>query len=149
MDDNNDNKSELTKEVEKHVKNFQIALSDDLSMPRAAASLFAVVKAAEKQIKKKEDFDMIGLHAVKNALTEMDSVFGIFYEVPMSDEEIEKENAANEVPAEVMELVNARSNAKECKDWGLADELRDRITELGFQVKDVKGGVPEITPLEV
>lgn len=39
-----------------------------------------------------------------------------------------------------MDLVSQRAAAKEAKDWELADSLRRRITELGFAVKDVKGG---------
>jgi cysteinyl-tRNA synthetase len=39
-----------------------------------------------------------------------------------------------------MELVIQRSKAKEAKDFELADSLRAKIAELGFTVKDVKGG---------
>ena len=39
-----------------------------------------------------------------------------------------------------MELVVQRTAAKDAKDWEMADSLRAMITELGFAVKDVKGG---------
>jgi cysteinyl-tRNA synthetase len=47
-----------------------------------------------------------------------------------------------------MELVDQRSSAKDAKDWELADSLRARITELGFAVKDVKGGDPIVSRLD-
>jgi hypothetical protein len=47
-----------------------------------------------------------------------------------------------------MELVGQRTAAKDAKDWELADSLRARISELGFAVKDVKGGEPIISPIE-
>merc|ERR1712157_563747 len=47
----NNNKSPITTEVTKHLNNFNLALLDDLSMPRAAASLFAIVKLAESHFK--------------------------------------------------------------------------------------------------
>ena len=52
------------------------------------------------------------------------------------------------VPTEVMELVSQRTAAKEAKDWELADSLRARITELGFAIKDVKGGEPIVSRVE-
>merc|ERR1711862_388998 len=83
----NNNKSPITTEVTKHLNNFNLALLDDLSMPRAAASLFAIVKLAEMHFKEinKDDslsYDMDGLHSVQHALLQMDKVFGIFYTVP-------------------------------------------------------------------
>jgi len=147
---------ETTKDA---IKNFEAALIDDLSMPRAAACLFQVVKAAEtefKRFKKETDdednndvspLDLAGLHAVREAMDNMDKVFGIFYTVPeVADGSIKSDSKEDvEVPTEVMTLVEERSAAKDAKDWSLADSLRDRIQELGFAVKDVKNGVPEVT----
>jgi cysteinyl-tRNA synthetase len=44
-----------------------------------------------------------------------------------------------EVPAEVLRLVEERSEARRQKQWARADELRQQILELGFLVED-KGG---------
>jgi cysteinyl-tRNA synthetase len=123
-------------------EHFQAALRDDLSMPRAAACLFALVKAAEMELKREDSMDIQGLRAIYDAMEDMDRVFGIFYKV---DEEEEPEK---EVPEEVIELVGQRAAAKEAKDWALADSLRARIAELGFIVKDVKGGEPIVSPVE-
>ena len=126
-------------------------------MPRAAASLFAIIKAVDsefKQLTAAENSgsprtpDMTGLRAANNALDSMDKVFGIFYDVPPGEDEDLSEGKDDEVPVEVLELASARATAKAAKDWALADELRNRITELGFQVKDVKGGNPVISPIE-
>jgi cysteinyl-tRNA synthetase len=142
--------------VPTQIQNFEAALKDDLSMPRAAASLFALVKAAEgefKRVDKSEDavvLDVVGLQAINAAMDRMDQVFGIFYTVPGSEQEEEnnKNSSVAQVPDDVMELVGRRTAAKDAKDWELADSLRARITELGFVVKDVKGGEPIISPIE-
>jgi cysteinyl-tRNA synthetase len=139
--------------IPRELENFEAALKDDLSMPRAAASLFALVKAAEgefKRINNNNDnnesvLDIRGLQAIDAAMTQMDQVFGLFYTVPGFEEE---ENDSINVPENVMELVEQRMEAKDNKDWELADSLRARITELGFAVKDVKGGEPIISPIE-
>ena len=134
--------------VPMQLKNFEVALLDDLSMPRAAASLFALVKAAEGQLKKPESVDLVGLKAIDEALTKMDGVFGVFYDVPMTEEEKQAEEESAIVPDEVMELVAQRTAAKDAKDWDLADTLRGQITDFGFKVKDVKGGEPIVSRLE-
>jgi cysteinyl-tRNA synthetase len=174
--DNQDSSSPLTDAVSKALTNFEAALLDDLSMPRASAALFSLIKAAEmefKRVKKASkdndndtttaNLDLEGLKKVQTAMHKMDKVFGIFYEVPLTEkekEEQEKERAAGssgalgdspavvEISDEVMELVLERTNAKDAKDWELADSLRARITELGFAVKDVKGGDPIVTKIE-
>mmetsp|Transcript_18418 Transcript_18418/g.51390 ORF Transcript_18418/g.51390 Transcript_18418/m.51390 type:complete len:593 (-) Transcript_18418:277-2055(-) len=151
--------SAMTETVSKALKNFELALLDDLSMPRAAAALFSLVKATEQEFKrlKKDEtavLDREGLSSVRAAMLQMDKVFGIFYEVPLTEEEKEAcgdgegEGASDEISDEVMALVVQRTDAKEAKDWELADSLRARITELGFAVKDVKGGDPIVTKLE-
>jgi len=150
--------------VNHELNNFETALADDLSMPRAAASLFGVVKAAEIEFKRhkkavekvatNEDgnhdapltLDLVGLMAARDAMDQMDKVFGIFYQVPKvrredgTENEDEEEEDDGTVPEEVMELVRSRTAAKDAKDWGLADSLRSQITKLGFAVKDVKDG---------
>ena len=141
------------KTVPQAMANFEAALMDDLSMPRASASLFSIVKGAEnefKRVKKSGDestLDLAGLSAVLEAMDRMDDIFGIFYDVPLTEEEKEAEEDAQDdsVPEEVLQLVSERSAAKDAKDWELADSLRKRITELGFAVKDVKGGDPIVS----
>ena len=142
--------------VTKALDNFEAALLDDLSMPRASAALFSLVKEAEKEFKRvgieeKSSMDLAGLRAIGKAMDQMDRVFGIFYQVPLSEEEKEAKVKADEadiIPKEVQELVSKRNEAKIARDWELADSLRSRIAELGFQVKDVKGEDPIVSRME-
>lgn len=45
-----------------------------------------------------------------------------------------------DIPAEVTAFADQRIEAKKNKDYALADELRNKITALWFQVKDTKDG---------
>lgn len=153
--------SEMVKIVAQELDNFEKALLDDLSTPRAAASLFGVIKVAEAEFKrfKKEEkdgefvspLDIAGLFAVKNALEQMDTVFGVFYDVPNAKNddgtEITETNDSDldSIPEQVMILVQSRTAAKDAKDWELADSLRNQISDLGYTVKDVKGGDPIVS----
>jgi cysteinyl-tRNA synthetase len=112
-------------------------------MPRAAASFFALIKEAEnilKEANKGVAVDILGLQAIQDALDQMDQVLGIFYNVPLTESQAKEGNESTAIPYEVLDLVGQRTAAKEAQDWDLADSLRGRITELGFTVKDVKGG---------
>ena len=44
------------------------------------------------------------------------------------------------IPQEVLDLVEQRKVARECKDWAKSDELRDLIAKMGYSVKDTKNG---------
>jgi len=158
--------NDIVATVEKEIANFEVAIADDLSTPRASASLFSIVKLAEKEFKRVANaakgsdidesdvvppLDLVGLASVQRALEKMDRVFGIYYDVPKEKGEdgVDMEDVVSEdelsVPEDVMDLVAQRSAAKDAKDWGLADTLRSQITELGFAVKDVKGGDPIVS----
>jgi len=162
VDKSGNHSSPIADEADRALKNFELALLDDLSMPRAAAALFSVIKAAEKEIKRiskdgeesdlinLHEMDRVGLYAVKDTLLRMDEVFGIFYKVPHVESQIQDsdEKMANSIPEDVLQLVKQRAQAKETMDWELADTLRKRISDLGFSVKDIKGGEPLISRIE-
>jgi cysteinyl-tRNA synthetase len=156
--------SDITTAVEKELLNFDLAIADDLSMPRASACLFSIVKLGENEFKRvskaasdddgdnstgtaMSSLDLVGLTSVQRALNKMDQIFGIFYDVPAINGNSNPRNDESNlfIPADVMQLVAQRSAAKEAKDWELADLIRSKISVLGFDVKDLKGGDPIIT----
>lgn len=65
----------------------------------------------------------------------MDQVLGLkLSEVKASSQ------APQDFPAEVLELVEKRAQAKKNKDWASADLFRNQIEELGYTVKDTPAG---------
>jgi hypothetical protein len=60
----------------------------------------------------------------------------------------EAEAAGAEPTAEVLEILDKRKSAREAKEWDKADELREEIEALGWQVNDTPEGT-ELLPLEV
>ena len=44
-----------------------------------------------------------------------------------------------------MKLVEARETAREDKDYGAADRLRDEVLALGFIIEDTREG-PKVVP---
>ena len=109
---------------------FNTAMDDDLNTPDALAAVFDLVK----------DINTLGADASADALKtaaatfdELTGVLGLLYN-----------RKTDEIPAEVMELVNKRAEAKKAKDWPTADALRAQITEMGYVVEDTPQG-PKVT----
>ena len=49
------------------------------------------------------------------------------------------------IPDEVAKLAEERENARREKNWKRSDELRERISALGWEVRDTKDG-SKLTP---
>jgi len=112
-------------------------MKDDLNTPRASAALFGLVKGCE-QMFKSDSMDKEGAAKVLKALEKMDSIFGIFYEVPGREVEAERDSALDEAPAELAALLVERLIAKQAKDFGRADEIRDLCAAAGYAIVDAK-----------
>jgi cyanophycinase-like exopeptidase len=58
----------------------------------------------------------------------------------------EPPTVASQPPMEVLALTQGREAARARRDWAAADDLRQRILALGWQVRDTGAG-PELSPL--
>ena len=47
---------------------------------------------------------------------------------------------SDELAFEVEDLINQRSKAKDSKDFDLADEIRNKLSDLGIEIKDSPDG---------
>ena len=46
----------------------------------------------------------------------------------------------DDIPQEILDLVEERKQARANKDWAKSDELRDLIQNKGYEIKDTKEG---------
>ena len=53
---------------------------------------------------------------------------------------------AAEVPAEALAIAEQRQQARAAKDWATADQMRDKLAQLGYTVKDTPDGF-KVIPL--
>ena len=91
-------------------------------MPVAMSVIWDIIKNPKKS------------KQLADLLLSFDKVLGI-----KIDEKIEQKE--EEIPQEILELVEQRKIARQEKNWALSDELRDKIKELGYAVKDSKDGM--------
>mgnify|MGYP005609198483 FL=1 len=103
------------------VDRFRDALADDFNTPRAMGELFDLVRAANQD-------DLQGSGA---AVREMLDLVGLG-----SLAETEGEGP----DAEALALLEQRRKARTERDFEAADRIRDRLAELGWQVRDADDG---------
>jgi cysteinyl-tRNA synthetase len=107
------------------LEGFREALADDFNTPRAMAEVFELVGEANRG-------DVPG---APEALREMLWLVGL-------DSLAKSEDVAD---SEAEALMVEREEAREEKDFARADELRDRLAELGWVVRDSAEG-PSLVP---
>ena len=108
--------------INAYEERFHKAINDDLNMPAAMGVVWEVVR----QDKKSDKFAKL--------LLKFDTVLGL-----KIDEECNKPK--EELPEEILELIEERKKARENKEWNKSDELRDIIKEKGYEIKDTKDGM--------
>jgi cysteinyl-tRNA synthetase len=109
-------------------KGFEEALDDDLNTAGALGYLFTWLREVNGLLDAgKANREEINL--LKSWLLRVDTVLDVLREE--CDEDLE---------CRVRELVQARHEAKQNKDWAKADRLRGEIQELGYTVKDTPEG---------
>lgn len=125
---------------------FCVAMDDDLNTPRAAAAMFSLVNSVEKAIKAQQ-VQPTDASAALDCLNDMDGVFGIFYTPNLQNGEGsgngksgESDEDAVNISPKLQQLLVERAEARKAKDFGRADEIRDKISAAGFAIIDTKEG---------
>ncbi len=97
---------------------FRDALADDFNTPRAMAEVFELVGEANRE----------EIQGAAEAVAEMLELVGLS-SLTQPDEGVETDERAEE-------LMEEREEARAAKDFERADEIRDRLAELGWEVRD-------------
>lgn len=116
----NENEDIEQEKINKYQAEFLEAINDDLNMPLAISIAWEVAKQERKSNK--------------------------YYELLMRFDKVLSLNLNEEpesnliIPEEIIKLLDDRKKARENKDFELSDEIRDKIKEKGYAVKDTKNG---------
>ena len=114
-------KDDVAQEVIDEFENrFHMAINDDLNMPLAMSVVWEVVRYEQKS------------KQLADLLLKFDTVLGL---------QIDKKTEKEEIPEEILELVEQRKLARQEKDYAKSDEIRDALKEKGYEVKDTKDGM--------
>ena len=121
--------SEATEIFEKRKGEFIKAMDDDLNTADAITAIFELARelnkmSADNTVSKEQ------LEAGAKLFDELTDVLGILYNRDKKDE----------IPQNILELAEQRKQARKDKNFALADELRNRIAELGYVIEETRQG---------
>jgi cysteinyl-tRNA synthetase len=125
-----------TVEIKKIKNNCFIALNDDLNTPIAIAHLFEGVKMINSIKAGTEKISESDLEDLKSFYHSM-----VFEILGLKEEQAVDTGDNVALSGTVELLIKLRRDAKENKDWGTADKIRDELKTLGIELKDTKDGV--------
>ncbi len=115
-------------EYDRLMQSFRDALDNDINTAMAITVVYDVLKSKANAATK---LALIG---------EFDKVLGLVLIANAKELADNADSVSDDIPDEVLELVEQRKAARKDKNFALADELRDKIAALGYEVKETRQG---------
>lgn len=106
---------------------FRQALEDDFNTPKALTVFRELSRAANVYLESGKNREV--LDKICSLYRQFSDVLGLF-----------AQTGKEEIPEEVVRLVEEREAARKKKDWEASDALREKIKALGYVVQDTKEG---------
>ncbi len=119
--------SEVKKILENARQVFENSMDDDLNINEALAAVFDVVRSVNSLILENK-VSRRDAEKAEAAMIRFDKVLGLLEE--------EKE----EISPEIKKLIEERNEARENKEWEKADQIREKIRQKGYELKDTREG---------
>ena len=116
------------KRSEDAIKAFDAAMDDDLNTADAIGAIFDYIRDMNTILADSKDSSLETYDTALNTLQCMTDILGL----------LKKE--ADGVPDEVKQLVEQRTQAKKDKNFALADQLRAKVSEMGYVIEDTPKG---------
>ena len=112
----------------KFKQEFTDAMDDDVNTASAISAIFNLVKEVNMTVNGAVSKEY--LEKIIALIRELGGVLGL----------LQKE-VTKPIPKEVQDLIDARQKARADKDFAKADEIRDKLLEMGITLKDTRQGV--------
>ncbi len=126
---------------------FREAMNDDFNTALAIASIFETVRAINRWINSplflKSRTAIKILVKARSSLTETGNVLGVLVSDPsvfLSVLQKKRSDKHHVNESLIEELVAERWAARNNKEWGKSDQIRDRLAEMGVTLKDSSDG---------
>ncbi len=119
---------ELLAQAAGFTEKFDEAMDDDFNTADAQAVLFDLVRFANTNVSGANTRGFI--RAIREEILSLGDILGLILE---KKEEV--------LDADIEALIEERQAARKAKDFARADEIRDRLQEMGIQLLDTREGV--------
>ncbi|MBK5142886.1 cysteine--tRNA ligase [Budviciaceae bacterium BWR-B9] len=111
---------------------FREAMDDDFNTPESYSVLFDMAR----EINRLKAEDMVAANQLAAELRRLSGVLGLLEQSPESFLQGAGHNADDSEVAEIEALIKQRNDARQTKDWAMADVARNRLTEMGIILED-------------
>ncbi len=119
--------ADFAAKAEKHRTEFIEAMDDDLNTADALSAVFTLVRDINTMA---NGANRQTLEAAAAIFDELTGVLGLVYN-----------RKADDLDAEIEDLIAQRAAARKEKNWAKADEIRDKIKAMGIVLEDTPQGV--------
>ncbi len=114
---------------------FNACMDDDFNTALAISNLYGYFKKIKSALNAGDDKTAGAMLA---QLKKTYALLGLFKAEPTAFIKAYEKVETVDAPAEVVAIAEERLKARQNKDWAKSDELRDKISALGYVVKDGK-----------
>ncbi len=135
------------KKLESLEERFAQAMDNDFNTAQALGHLFDAAKTINKITgalpPQQHPDDLALLDTGAPVVHKLGGIIGILNEEPRQFLERQKQQILDSIdldPATIDQLIAQRNEARANKDWGLSDEIRDRLLEHRIELKDGPDG---------
>jgi len=134
----NENIAELDSKINNIIDAVFDEMDNDFNTPNALAELFGLATEIQKFQNNQQPLNLISESTLKRLKETFNIVlFDIF---GLKDEAAENEGSPELLDGLMEMIIDFRKEVREQKNWAKSDLIRDKLLELGVQIKDGKEG---------
>lgn len=128
--DFSDTENEAAKKISEHATKYFEKLDDDFNTSDAETEIYEIVRIVNSTAK--EDSSIAFLNSVLLIIDTLLSILGI---------KIKSEDNEGVDVALIESMIADRTEAKKAKDFKKADEIREKLLNMGIEIEDTRQGV--------
>lgn len=122
-----EDEKDLSEELNSFREKFIVAMDDDINTADAISVIFELARFINTNVNEESSIEF-----AKMCLTEFEELTNVLNIVNKKQEEV--------LDADIEKLIQDRVDAKKNKDFALADEIRNKLLEMGIVLEDTRQG---------
>ena len=135
-----DTATDSAEKAQKIEDEFNACMSDDFNTALALSNLFGYFKEIKKYLAEGNSHGYFVAFSMGVQVRKTYSLLGLFQRNAGEYVAWYDSQNAEDIPADVKAVAEERWQARGNKDWAKSDELRNKLAQMGYAVKDSKTG---------